>query len=114
MKAKRVFSNIVVLLIAGAAVFFVGWMQLAVKPGTCGIMTSKTGGLYEVPIETGLFQWKWERLLPTNVTLKAFPWSPTRQGQTFQVHFRRHRFTASSSTWMQIFPTAWTSRQAFP
>ena len=35
-------------------------------------MASKTGGFYDTPIQAGKFVWKWERLLPTNVTLRSF------------------------------------------
>ena len=76
MKVKRFFANIIVLLIAAGAVFFIGWVQFRVSPGTCGIMTSKTGGLYEEPLVPGKFDWKWEKLLPTNVTIKHFNTTP--------------------------------------
>ena len=76
MKIKRFFANIIVFLIAAIAVFIIGWVQFMVKPGTCGIMTSKTGGLYESPIVPGKFDWRWERLLPTNVTLNIFSTEP--------------------------------------
>lgn len=72
MKIKRFFANVIVLVIFAAVVFFVGWVQFAVKPGSCALMESKTGGLYPKPIVAGVFTWRWERLLPTNVTLTKF------------------------------------------
>lgn len=39
-------------------------------------MQSKTGGIYSKPIVPGSFEWRWERLLPTNVTLTAFSTEP--------------------------------------
>lgn len=82
MKVKRFFSNILVLLIFSAAVFFIGWIQFSVKPGSCAIMTSKTGGLYEKPVVSGVFTWRWERLLPTNVSLAFFDLSARTYVQT--------------------------------
>ena len=73
MKARKFFSTLLFLLIVAGCVFFIVWIQFLVKPGTCGIMTSKTGGLYSKPIIYGEFLWRWERLLPTNVTITLYP-----------------------------------------
>ncbi|MBR6297526.1 MAG: hypothetical protein IKR40_13755 [Treponema sp.] len=72
MKAKRFFWNVFLLLVFGAVVFFIGWVSFLVKDGTCCIMTSKTSGVYGGPIKYGEFLWRWERLLPTNVTLTSY------------------------------------------
>ncbi|MGN0728222.1 hypothetical protein [Treponema sp.] len=72
MKARKFFVNAVILLIFSAVVFFIGWIQFYVSPGTCAIMSSKTGGLYSSAIVPGKFTWRWERLLPTNVSLQMF------------------------------------------
>lgn len=69
---KKVAANFIVLLIAAAGVFFAGWVQLYVKAGSCGILTSKTGGIYKEPVVAGKFLWRWERLLPTNTNLEIF------------------------------------------
>ncbi len=82
MKIKRFFGNIIVLLIFALVVFFVGWVQFSVKPGTCSIMKSKTSGLYSSAIVPGVFTWRWERLLPTNVTLENFDLSVYKSTQT--------------------------------
>lgn len=73
MKARKFFSSLLFLLIVAGVVFFIGWIQFLIKPGTCGIMTSKTGGLYPKPIVYGEFFWRWERLLPTNVSITLYP-----------------------------------------
>jgi len=72
MKLKRFFWNVFLLLVFGAVVFFVGWVSFLVKDGSCCIMTSKTSGVYGSPIKYGEFLWRWERLLPTNVTLTSY------------------------------------------
>lgn len=73
MKAKKFFSTLLFLLIVAGCIFFIGWIQFLIKPGTCGIMTSKTGGLYPKPLNYGEFLWRWERLLPTNVSITLYP-----------------------------------------
>jgi hypothetical protein len=72
MKIKRFFFNVFLLLIFAGVVFFIGWFTFLVKPGTIGVMESKTSGLYEQPVYPGQFVWRWERLLPTNVRMHIF------------------------------------------
>ena len=81
MKAKKFFGNLVVLAIFGAVIFYIGWITFRVKPGYCAVMTSKTCGIYEKPVVAGAFTWRWERLLPTNVTLETFDLSPYKTTQ---------------------------------
>ncbi len=73
VKARHFFADILILLIAAGAVFFAGWVSFWIKPGTCAVMTSKTGGIYPEAVEYGKFLWRWERLLPTNTTLAVYP-----------------------------------------
>jgi len=82
MKKGRIIANIVVLLIAGAAVFYIGWIQFKVKPGECGVLVSKTNGVYSKPILPGTFVWRWERLLPTNADIRIFSLTPKQSKQT--------------------------------
>ncbi len=80
-KIKKIFIDFIIILIAAVAVFFIGWIQFYVKPGNCGVMVSKTGGLYEKPVVSGSFVWRWERLLPTNVDLRIFSLTPYKSTQ---------------------------------
>ena len=82
MKVKKFFANFIVLLIFSAVVFFIGWIQFYVRPGTCAIMKSKTGGLYHSVVVPGVFTWRWERLLPTNVSLEIFDLSVYKATQS--------------------------------
>lgn len=66
------FPGFLFLLIVAGIVFVVGWLPFHVKPGSCGILVSKTSGVYENPVESGKFDWRWERLLPTNSELRIF------------------------------------------
>lgn len=82
MKVKKFFANFIVLLIFSVVVFFIGWIQFYVRPGTCAIMKSKTGGLYHSAVVPGVFTWRWERLLPTNVSLEIFDLSVYKATQS--------------------------------
>lgn len=76
MKAfARIFTFLILLATAGC-VFYFGWIQYKVKPDTCGVLISKTGGVYEKPVVPGVFSWRFEPLLPTNAQLRVFSLSP--------------------------------------
>ena len=81
MKAKKFFFNLTVLAIFSAVVFYIGWITFMIKPGYCAVMTSKTCGVFEKPIVAGAFTWRWERLLPTNVTIETFDLTPYKTSQ---------------------------------
>ena len=69
---------ITLLLILGLAVaaFFVGWVELALPAGTYGVVFTKSGGWDEEAIAPGGITWRWERLIPTNMTLHLFDLTP--------------------------------------
>ncbi|MBN1242434.1 MAG: hypothetical protein JXA15_06990 [Spirochaetales bacterium] len=68
---KRVVSFILVVA-CGAAVFMVGWVSFRLDPGAWGVVTTKTGGVEELVLAPGAFAWRWEALLPTNLSLAEF------------------------------------------
>ena len=81
--------SFLILLIFGAFVFFIGWTQIKVKPGTIGIVESKTGGIDSKPVIPGEFSWHKEFLLPTNAQINVFEYKPyngkkTVTGNRFQ------------------------------
>lgn len=80
---KRVLGSFFIILIAAAAVFLIGWVQFGIRPGECGVMVSKTSGVLERPLLPGSFVWRWEKLLPTNVTIHKFSMEPHRSVQTY-------------------------------
>ena len=80
---KRVLSSLVIILIAAAVVFLIGWVEFDIKPGECGVMVSKTSGVLERPLLPGSFVWRWEKLLPTNVTVHKFRMEPYRSVQSY-------------------------------
>ena len=64
------------LIILGGAVFFLGWAQLTVPPGSYGVMRTKTHGLESRTIQDGEFTWFWYKLIPTNATVSVFTLGP--------------------------------------
>ena len=69
---KRFFIRIIILLLLAIAVFFVGWINLRIHPGSYAVFISKTGGIKETVIKPGKFVWSFDALLPTNIRLLEF------------------------------------------
>lgn len=83
MKKAKIGWVVLILLFAAAAFgFWRGWVQFSVGIDECGVLVSKTGGVYSHPIVQGHFLWRWEPLLPTNARLLTF--------STQSVRFERH------------------------
>ena len=68
--------SFLILLIFAAFVFFIGWTQIKVKPGTIGVVESKTGGINSNLIIPGNFSWHKEFLIPTNASINKFEYKP--------------------------------------
>ncbi|MQY76082.1 MAG: hypothetical protein GH155_00435 [Spirochaeta sp.] len=62
---------VILFLLAGAA-FFAGWIQMLLPAETYGVIFTKTGGLDKKVVYPGEFSWRWERLIPTNLTLYKY------------------------------------------
>lgn len=73
---KSLFTCLIILLIFGAVVFFLGWTQIKVSPNKVGVLKSKTSGVFKEPIYSGRFSWHWEFLLPTNVDFQTYDLKP--------------------------------------
>jgi len=69
---KKFFFTVFLLAVIGGAVFFIGWAQLTVPPGSYGIINSKTHGVDPRPVQSGEFRWVWYKLIPTNVQIAVF------------------------------------------
>lgn len=76
-------STLIIILLAAVAVFLIGWVQFGIKPGECGVMVSKTSGTLERPLLPGSFVWRWEKLLPTNVSIHTFRLEPRKSVQSY-------------------------------
>lgn len=72
----RAVLGILLLLAAAGAIFMAGWIQILLPHATYAVLFSKTGGLDPQVIPAGTFAWRWERVIPTNVTLYVFEVQP--------------------------------------
>ena len=76
---KKFLVFLLVLIILGVAVFFMGWAQLTVPPASFGVMRSKTHGLESRTIQDGEFSWFWYKLIPTNAKVSVFTLGPVNR-----------------------------------
>ena len=72
----RALISILLLLGAAGAIFVAGWIQILLPPATYGVLFSKTGGYDSRVMQPGVFVWRWERVIPNNVTLFLFEVQP--------------------------------------
>lgn len=70
---RKLLVVLVILMLLGGVVFYVGWVQFEIPPNSYGVIFTKTNGWEPDPIEAGTFTWRWQRLLPTNLTLYVYP-----------------------------------------
>jgi len=70
---KKFVISFIILLLLGGTAFFFGWMNIWVPADAYAVMVSKTSGYDEDLIgPESPFIWRWQHLLPTNVTLHVF------------------------------------------
>lgn len=79
---KKFLISTFILIIFAGAIFFIGWGQFAVPAGSYGVMVSKTSGISQKTIVPGEFCWFWERLLPTNTSMRIFSIIPVTRTTT--------------------------------
>ncbi|MDR2701896.1 MAG: hypothetical protein LBB72_05660 [Spirochaetaceae bacterium] len=68
---KTVFS-LILLLGTAIVVFFLGWAQYGLSPGSVGVLRSKTHGVDGEAIQEGKLRWVWYKLIPNNAALSVF------------------------------------------
>lgn len=64
--------SFLLFIIAAGAIFYFGWVQFELPEDSYAVLFSKTGGYDKKILEPGKFNWKWERILPTNSKLIKF------------------------------------------
>lgn len=69
----RIFITLFLLLAAGGALFYFGWVQIQIPEGHFGLIHTKTTGWDERVYSSGEFVWKAEAVFPTNLTLHLLP-----------------------------------------
>ena len=75
---------LVILVILAGVVFYFGWLQIHLPSEHYAVVFTKTGGYDEEVIRPGEFSWRWQRLIPTNMTLYIFDLHPRSQEISFQ------------------------------
>ncbi len=96
---RLVFLFVVIVIIAGV-VFYFGWIQIKLEEDSYAIVFTKTNGWEEEHISPGEFAWRWQRLIPTNLTLHEFPITPHATSATLRGNL------PSGSTYGALLETA--------
>ena len=81
---KRLIALFLVLVIIAAVIFYFGWIQIRLDEDSYAVIFTKTGGWEEEIISPGEFTWRWQRLLPTNLTLHEFTVTPHATSATLR------------------------------
>jgi len=74
---------LVILVVLAGTAFYFGWVQILLPPENYAVVFTKIGGYDDQVIRPGEFSWRWERLIPTNMTLYTFDLHP----RTLEVSF---------------------------
>ncbi|MFP4510082.1 MAG: hypothetical protein ACOC4I_00260 [Spirochaetota bacterium] len=69
---KKFIIGLFLLLIAASVAFYFGWIQFLIPDSGYAVVFSRTSGWEPEVVEPGTFQWRWERLLPTNMNLYIY------------------------------------------
>ncbi|TVQ26922.1 MAG: hypothetical protein EA383_04155 [Spirochaetaceae bacterium] len=69
---KKFLISLILLLIAASVAFYFGWIQFLIPDDGHAVVFSRTSGWEDEVVEPGTFQWRWERLLPTNMSLYIY------------------------------------------
>ena len=73
---KKIIIPLVLLVILAGVAFYFGWIQIKLPAGTYAVIFTKTKGWDEEVTQPGVFSWRWERLLPTNMEIHYFTLEP--------------------------------------
>jgi hypothetical protein len=80
---KAFFIILLILVIAAGVVFYFGWIQIQLAPEQYGVIFTKTSGYDPNVVRPGEFVWRWEKLIPTNLTLYRFDSRSRREEVSF-------------------------------
>jgi hypothetical protein len=73
---KKALFSLILLLLLGVTVFYFGWIQIRIPEHNYGVVFTKTRGYAPEIVRPGEFNWKVERLIPTNMKIHLFDLSP--------------------------------------
>ncbi len=69
---RKFFIILLILLLSGSAVFYIGWISFQIGPNQYGVVFSKTNGWEPSVVRAGNFCWCWQKLIPTNVSMYIY------------------------------------------
>jgi regulator of protease activity HflC (stomatin/prohibitin superfamily) len=69
---KKLMILIIVLLVVGGVGFYFGWIQIRIPADGYGVIFTRTNGWEDDAVEPGTFVWRWQGLIPTNLSLYVF------------------------------------------
>jgi hypothetical protein len=75
---------LVILVLLATAGFYFGWVQIHLPADHYAVAFTKTHGYDGTVIRPGEFSWRWQRLIPTNMTLHIFDLRPHTETVTFR------------------------------
>lgn len=82
---KKFLIALLILIIFSGGVFFIGWVQFGLEKDQYAVIYTKTGGYDKNITVPGIFSWRWEALLPTNMTMMKYtliPYSTTIEAES--------------------------------
>jgi hypothetical protein len=71
-RGVRFLITLLILIGAAGSVFWFGWVQYSLGEGDYGVIYTKSNGYEPEVLKNGEFAWRWQGLLPTNLTLHVF------------------------------------------
>lgn len=71
-RGLKFFLTLLILLGAAGTVFWFGLISINLEEGEYGVIFTKLTGYEEKAVRNGDFVWRWEALIPTNLTLHVF------------------------------------------
>ena len=77
-RGLRFFMTLLILGAAGAAVFRFGWVGFDLEAGEYGVIFTKFSGWENTAVAAGDFEWRFQALFPTNLTLEVYRPIPRR------------------------------------
>ena len=77
-RGLRSFLTLLILSAAGAAVFRFGWVGFDLEAGEYGVIFTKFSGWENKAVAAGDFEWRFQALFPTNLTLEVYSPIPRR------------------------------------
>lgn len=73
---KKLLIALIIILLLSGTVFYFGWIQLQLPENTYAVIFTKTGGWDDHVTVPGTFVWRWEKLIPTNLSMHKFTLEP--------------------------------------